>query len=822
MGGEVLLVVGNYPTRDSDAAGVPFSGETEVAVRGEIARLWKGKVVYTYAVRCAAGKTEVSDRMIEECRGYLTHLVDQVKPARILALGTVAYWGLTGRKVSPVNIRRGYTYLSTETPVYPLIPMGMMARNRFRYDHFVEDLDYALTSTPPLPPWDAPYHLIETPEDAEEAVAELERYPSVTYDVEHSGPTHTEYFRVDTLSMAPTGHDKVWVWDEKALLRPGCVVPLRRVLENAEIEKVGQGVKVDITAVEEDPNINARFAGPVGDTLVWRKLDDPDVLGRLEYQSEMVGMGGHKEAMALALKDAVKTVEKTREEYDSDHLALPGMIFRPLEAAVHYKGLDPLSFAYGCVASTLRSQYCALDTVSTSRLAARIRPRVEESENLSRSWNILLKKGPETVSHIERWGFRADRRQIENVGRYVDGEMAKLQPKLEAHGVDFKLTQDTKLAEFLYEKLGLPVLKLTKPKNGQPGNPSVGAPALEKLKGRHPVVELILAYKEYETIGSRYAWGLMDHVRADGRIHCRFNLTGAKTGRWSSSDPNMQNIPSRNPLISKMVKNIFTAAPGYTLVQLDYAQQEYRVASLLSGDQVMQQVFRDKLDLHRRTAEMISMDAWGITQSVMEGYTTAEMKPYRFDAKRVNFGTLYGLGATTLAADLGISVNKAKKLIHLIMGQFTDLAAWIEDITRFCRRHGYVHTYFDGLPARWRPLWNIADIDDSAAAGARNAAINTPVQGTSADYMLRSLVEVVDLILSDGIPARVVGTVHDSMMLEIRNDWVEELTEMCVDIMQSWWCGDVPLVADVEKGVKWGGMTEVKKDDDGVILWNAA
>ena len=817
IGVETLLVVGNFPTRDADGIGVAFSGDTGMAIRSEIAQRWKGPVVYTYAVRCAAGSSDVSDKMIEECRGYLAGVVETVKPVRIVAFGTQAYWGLTGRKVQPASIRRGYSHTSTGTPIYPLMPIGMVTQNRFLYEHMLEDLEFALTSSPPLAPWEEDYRLVENGDDAEQAVQRMREFDSVTFDVEYSGPTHTEFFQIDTLGMCPTGRTENWVWDEKALAKPECVAPLRGILEDPAIEKVGQGVKVDITAVEEDSRIRAKVAGPIGDTLIWRHLDDPGVLGRLSYQSEMVGMGGHKIEFEEALDAARKTVEKTREEYDSGHLDLPGMIARPLEAAVHYKGLDVDSFAYGLVASSLRSKYCALDVVSTSLLAARIRPRVTKVPHLARTWTKLLKPAPQTVSQIERWGFPADRGQIENVGRFVDGEIEKLTPKLASHGIDFKLSQDQVLAEFLYGKLGLPVLKRTKT-----GNPSVASGVLTKLAGRHPVIDLILQFKQYETIQQRYSWGLMDHVRADGRIHCRYNITGAGTGRFSSADPNMQNIPARHPVLSKMVKNIFTSSPGWRLVQIDYSQLEYRVAAILSGDAVMQKVFIDGLDLHRRTAEMISMDAWGIARHIMEAYDKDAIKPYRADAKQVNFGTLYGLGAQTLADDLGISKAKAKKLIYLIMGQFKDLDAWIQDTVRFCKKYGYVHTYFDGKKARWRPLWGIGDQDDARQSGARNAAINSPVQGSAADYMLRSLNEVVDWILGDNIPARVIGTVHDSMMLEIREDWIEEVVDMVVDIMESWWSGPVPLVADCETGTRWGSMVEVPRDEGGDLVWPIA
>jgi DNA polymerase-1 len=270
--------------------------------------------------------------------------------------------------------------------------------------------------------------------------------------------------------------------------------------------------------------------------------------------------------------------------------------------------------------------------------------------------------------------------------------------------------------------------------------PSVKADVLKKLAGKHPVVPLIIEYRELETIAQRYTTGLLDNCRADGRIHCSYNITGTRTGRFSCSGPNMQQIPSRNPILGKMVKNCFIADPGHVLIQLDYSQLEYREAANLSGDPVMIAIYEAGLDLHRRTAELIAPHAWDIPQATMEGYDDKKIKPYRGASKGVNFGALYGRGAAALARELGITVELARHLVKLIMGKFEVLNAWIEQQISICKRQGFVNTYVDGLVARRRPLVGIAEKgNDEINSKCRNGAINTPVQGTAADRMLRSL-----------------------------------------------------------------------------------
>lgn len=1094
-GDNVLLVVLNTPTALEDTSGMGFVSNSAEWLRLEIEKQWDGQVIYTYGIRCASGRSEVTDTMMSSCRPYLAEIVRVHKPKRVLTFGTTACWAMLGRKVPPRSVRKGYGVLSTGARVFHLQPMGGTLSNSFRREHLIDDLNWALRSNPPEPPWDAKYNIIETVEDARQFKNAAKAHGSITFDTEYSGPRASDYFRIDTLAVCLTGEVEAWVWDEKSMTDPALLDSLREVFEDPEIEQVGHNVKVDVKAVYADRRLKATCNGDVGDTLIWRKLDEPDIQAKLAYQSEMVGMGGHKEEMENALTDAIKTIEQTRLEWDADQITLPGCLPRALEAAVKWPGMDPMVFAYGLVNSELRARYCALDTVSTSLLAKLSRARLQKRPHIDRAWNVLLKTSPKTIAAIETSGFAVDRGQIENVGRFVDAELAKLDVKLKS----FDCPQPSKtndLVEYLYGKLKLPVLERTKH-----GNPSTNAKVLKKLQGKHPVIDTLLSWKEFDTVRARYGWGLLDYVDGDGRIHGSFNIMGTVTGRFScvapgtpiktargtipvervrvgdhvwthrerwrpvtrawvkgreqmvrvrfsngevlcctrahrmlrsdghwttvgqvidecfealdkqtgecggscrtvsgcsgytdsighckeprnnrsqrpahsttehprggtsrvegievlrlqdgftepdegeerqgssalgrglrgrpwlpdvpsqrqtgvrascgnggsvgpsrvaadlrcaphrrgpeeqhhrqsgfgdaprtsnhsffagegqpfvsieeidvgavsdvfdltvaedssyfacgvfshnSSDPNMQNIPSRSKILAAMIKNIFVAPPGRTLIQIDYSQLEYRVASYLSGDQVMQQVFRDGLDLHRRTAELIANDAWGIPQSVMEGYDKDQIKPYRSASKAVNFGTLYGLSAGTLAKDLGITKAKAERLIAMIMGQFQRLAQWVREQEAFARKHGFVYTYFDGKPGRWRPLWDIAGDDEAAASTARNSAINSPVQGSAAEYMLRSLNTVVPWLSDERLPAQVVGTVHDSMILEVANDWVEEVVEQVVYYMQSWDLGDVPLIADVEKGPRWGKLKEVPKAENGDLLWSEA
>lgn len=808
-GDNVLLVVGDYPGGTDDTAGIPFVGTTGQWIRGRLDEWWDGPVVYTYALRCrpvGLKKENVKDYMVEACRGYLKGLIDHVKPVRVLALGEKAFQGLTGRAPTSTYVRESYGVMSNGVPLFHLMGERRTGSNNFRAEQFEKDLAFALQAKVELPPWDKTYGLIQTPDDAREAARVLRDHRSLTFDTEYSGGTHTEYFKIDTLAISPTYTDIPFVWDERALADPAIAAPLRELLEDPTIEKVGHNIKVDITAVKVDPVLRATVRGDTFDSLVARRLEDPDIRGDLEYQTELVGMGGHKDEMDAAVHEAEKIVEHTREEYKSEQQSIPGFLPRPLEAAVKYPGLDPAAFAYGMVNTQLRSRYCALDTVATARLARKVRPVIEADEGLDRTWNILLKSSSKTVAQIERWGFRLDKPRVRMVGEYIRHEQSRLEPKLRAHGVDFKLTETAKIGDLLFGKLKIKPLEFTKT------GPSVKAKVLEKLAHKHPVIPLIIEYRELDTIAQRYTTGLIDSCRADGRIHCSYNITGTRTGRFSCSGPNMQQIPSRNPILGKMVKNCFIPSPGNVLIQLDYSQLEYREAANLSGDPVMRAIYEAGLDLHRRTAELISKDAWNIDRAVMEQYDAAKIKPYRTASKEVNFGALYGRGANALAMQLGIPVERARMLVQLIMGQFEVLSEWTQRQISLCKRQGYVNTYIDGLVARRRPLVGIGERgNDELQSTSRNASINTPVQGSAADRMLRSLNAAVEWIVSDGMPCMIVGTVHDSIILEAPLEWAEEVAATVVDIMESWH-STVPILADVEVGPRWGEIVAVPKN----------
>lgn len=305
--------------------------------------------------------------------------------------------------------------------------------------------------------------------------------------------------------------------------------------------------------------------------------------------------------------------------------------------------------------------------------------------------------------------------------------------------------------------------------------------------------------------------GVEDDV-FDLMIEEHHNFIAGELSSANCTDPNLQNIPraSGSPE-GKMARDCFAAPPGYKLVELDYSQLELRVACLLSGDPKMLEIFRSGVDYHLRTAQLVSMTAWGVDLT-NNSVSKEDAKEYRTRAKAVNFGALYGKGAGGLAEEWGCSMSKAQEVIDLIMGQFKVLDRWCDDRLREAQKTGVVWTWWDGENARRRPLYRVADKsseNDKSRSVAENGAVNSPIQGTASDFCVSSLTACIDWIEQDRLDGvKLVLPVHDALMFEVRDDMVDEVAHVAAHIMRSWPFGDVPLVVDCKVGQSWGTMEE--------------
>jgi DNA polymerase I-like protein with 3'-5' exonuclease and polymerase domains len=267
------------------------------------------------------------------------------------------------------------------------------------------------------------------------------------------------------------------------------------------------------------------------------------------------------------------------------------------------------------------------------------------------------------------------------------------------------------------------------------------------------------------------------------------------------TQPNLQNIPRAQSVEGKMARDCFAARPGFTILECDYSQLELRIAAALSGDPEMRGIFEAGVDYHLRTAQLVSQTAWGIPPEQVED-------KHRSQAKGFNFGLLYGQGDSALAQNIGCTVQQAGRIREAILGKFSVLARWIQEMLQYATKNGHAWTWWDGHRARRRPLWRIADDNDAGASVARNSAHNTPIQGTASDFCIASLIECVRWIEGDNLEndVKLCLPVHDALLFEVRADMLPEVHANVMRIMQSWNSNGVPLIADAKAGPSWGSL----------------
>ncbi len=815
-----LLVVGELPRVDDDLSGRPFSGHAGALVRKMVERYWSGPVAYDLAIRCRPPKTAVvKAKQVDACRGFLAQTIDEVAPTRIICLGSLAVEAVFGRSASFGAVGRGGVgWLRGDAvgggrpiPAFFLQAPAVAMQNRFYRKLFEEDVERACTAELPLPPWDAEVTVVSTPKLAAFVHERVRASGWVSFDVETTGRMWTKGFEIISCALCTDIEDDVWLWDRAALSGTAATNPvlaeLLRIM-SGPVPKVGQNVKYDQLAFRSRYGIHV---GPIhADTRLQRKLLEPEASASLEHMTELVGLGGAKGEADDILTD-IKTrvrgaLRKDGAKRDAafEKLGLPPAV----EAAVRLGGAASIgSLMYGLLPDDVLWRYNARDALATQRLAKYMEQDMR-SEDLRRTWQEIVLPAARALVRVEEWGVPVSRAAVENFDRYLERREEATRAVLEQYGdKDMNWDSPVQIRELLFKKLALPPLHLT-----DTGLASTDGSVLEHLAKTtgHPLPSALVEYRFATKLRATYAQGMYEHIRPDDRIHPNVKLDGARSGRTSCVDPNLQNIPRPSTPEGKMARDCFVARPGFLLVEADYSQLELRVAAMLSQDLEMIAIFKSGVDYHLRTAQLVSEIAWGITPDQV----TDE---HRTKSKAVNFGVLYGKTAKTLADEWGVSRAKAETVVNAIMGRFKRLSKWCDAQLSSAQKTGEVWTEWEGRPARRRPLHRIADPNDGAASQARNGAVNTPIQGTASDFCIRSLTNCVGWIEDDGIEddVKLILPVHDALLFEVRDTMVNEVSLQVNDIMTSHYSYGVPLVADFKVGRSWGSMSKLKPGEYG-------
>ena len=386
------------------------------------------------------------------------------------------------------------------------------------------------------------------------------------------------------------------------------------------------------------------------------------------------------------------------------------------------------------------------------------------------------------LAQMEAAGVHVDAKALHDFGQMLSERIEACQNLIfDCAGGEFNINSTQQLSELLFGKLGLPPVKKTK--SGYSTNVEV----LEKLRDKHPVVQAIMDYRMLTKLKSTYADGLQKEVAADGRIHTTFQNTVTATGRLSSTEPNLQNIPVRTELGSE-IRRMFVPRPGWVLVDADYSQIELRVLAHIAHDWQMQDAFRSGEDFHTVTASQVF------------GVPVSEVTPLmRRHAKAVNFGIVYGISEFSLAQDIGVSRREAKEYIDSYLARFSGVRAYMHDIVETARNQGYVETIFH----RRRYIPEIKSSNFNVRSGAERIALNTPVQGSAADIIKLAMVRVRDALAQEELQAQLVLQVHDELIVECPAFEAPRVMEIVTAQMEHAVELDVPLVAEAKMGESW-------------------
>lgn len=545
------------------------------------------------------------------------------------------------------------------------------------------------------------------------------------------------------------------------------------------------GDKVTVVLDFDGDNISSAAVGAGNNAVVLNEQDDIKEL--LEDDSIAKVMFDVKEAIVklncrIDIKNiaddtaiAAYLVDPAKNEYTIEKLA--SEYFGTVIEKPEVKQLSLLDDV-----ETDRSEYLAKCAVALGVLNERIGDKIKENgqEKLYQEVELPLVT---VLAHLEINGFLVDDHQLKEFADKLGEKIDVLTNEIYMlAGEEFNINSPKQLGVILFEKLELKPVKKTK--TGYATNADV----LEKLRDKHPIVNFIMEYRQLAKLKSTYCDGLRAVVNPNThRIHSVFTQTVTVTGRLSSTEPNLQNIPTRTEL-GREIRKMFVAKEGYVLVDADYSQIELRVLAHIANDETMINAFRNNEDIHAVTASQVL----GIP---LEDVT----KEQRSSAKAVNFGIVYGIGEFSLAQDLHISVKEAKAYIESYLEKYHGVRNYMESIKEQAKKDGYVKTMLNRIryiPELKSPNYNIRQFGE-------RVALNTPIQGTAADIIKLAMVRVDNRLINEGLKSKLILQVHDELIVEAHKDEVDKVKQILSEEMQSAMELNVPLKVDMSTGHSW-------------------
>lgn len=440
---------------------------------------------------------------------------------------------------------------------------------------------------------------------------------------------------------------------------------------------------------------------------------------------------------------------------------------------------ENLCLSYKCLYRSDMGEYA--DLSSLPALSENLKKQLEMTE-MTKLFDAIEMPLCEVLASMEFYGVKADAEGIKAFGEDLKIKIDELTSQIYMYaGKEFNIASTKQLGEVLFEDLGLPAKKKTK------SGYSTNADVLESLMDKHPIVPLIVEYRTLTKLNSTYVDGLLKLIHPDGRVHSVFKQTETRTGRISSTEPNMQNIPVRKE-IGRNMRKFFVAEDGYTLLDADYSQIELRVLASVCGDKNMQEAFSEGRDIHTSTAAQVF--------DIPEDFVTPEM---RSAAKAVNFGIIYGIGAFSLSKDIGVTVAEAKRYIKNYLDNFPKVSEFMDKTVDDGIKNGYVTTLF----GRRRYIPELSASNKVLQAFGKRAAMNAPIQGAAADIIKIAMVRVYKKLREEDLDARLILQVHDELIIEAAEKDKDRAEKILKDEMENAVKLAVPMTVDVNSGRSW-------------------
>lgn len=513
-----------------------------------------------------------------------------------------------------------------------------------------------------------------------------------------------------------------------------------------------------------------------------------------------------------------KTEKKNAEKAAAKVAAGEGMFAEEFKSSISLDLLEKLKIAAWVINSNLinpefeeierecSAEYFAMmkkegATVTPDKQAEEMLKYLEariEKDGLNKIYKDIELPLIPIIQQMHDDGVVIDKKYFKDLSKEYHKELEKIEKKIwELAGEEFNIASPKQLGEILYGKLALGGNKVKKTSTGAF---STKESELEKMRDSHPIISLVFEHRELSKLLGTYIDTIPELVAEDGKLHAWFIQYGAATGRMSSKDPNLQNIPIKSEL-GRRIRNGFVAEKGSKIVSFDYSQIELRIAAMLSKDEKLTEIFKKGLDVHTAVAaQVFKVELKDVT------------KDMRRSAKTINFGVLFGMGVNALKAGIGGTRQEAQEFYNNYFETYSQLSQYLEDTKAFALKHGYTETYY----GRRRYFEGIKSKLPFIRASAERMAINAPIQGTEADIIKIAMAKIFDHFKKEGQlgEVKMLMQVHDALVFEIKDAEIEKASKVIKEIMEGVLTqketDGIPIIVDASVGQNWGELTDVK------------